>query len=144
MKLGFTGTQQGMTDIQKKLVSIQIEECTEFHHGDCIGADAEAANLASLLNKHIVSHPPIKDYRRARTMANEIRQAKDYLIRNHDIVNETHKLLAAPKEKKEVLRSGTWATIRYAKKIGRTIIIVYPDGECQAIYPNSVFAEQTP
>lgn len=38
------------------------------------------------------------------------------LERNHVILDHTDYLLAFPKTRKEVLRSGTWATIRYAKK----------------------------
>jgi hypothetical protein len=54
--------------------------------------------------------------------------AKPYLVRNHEIVDDSQVLIAAPKEFTEQLRSGTWATIRYARKIGRTVRIVFPDG----------------
>lgn len=35
---------------------------------------------------------------------------------------------AAPKDFKEELRSGTWATIRYAVKQQKRVIIIFPDG----------------
>ena len=54
--------------------------------------------------------------------------AKDYLVRNHDIVDVCDVLVATPGQKEEQIRSGTWATIRYARKIRKQIIIVYPDG----------------
>ena len=38
-------------------------------------------------------------------------------------------LIATPKEKEEQLRSGTWATIRYAKKTKKIVFLVYPDGK---------------
>ena len=53
---------------------------------------------------------------------------KDYLERNHDIVDETDMLIATPGEEQEVQRSGTWATIRYARKQKRTILTIYPSG----------------
>ena len=44
MKIGFTGTQKGMTHHQ--LIKLLDELCSysniELHHGDCIGADAQA------------------------------------------------------------------------------------------------------
>ena len=53
---------------------------------------------------------------------------KDYLDRNHDIVDQTDLLIATPKENTEVLRSGTWATIRYAKKINKPTWIIETNG----------------
>jgi hypothetical protein len=37
-------------------------------------------------------------------------------------------LIAFPTSKKEILRSGTWACIRYAKKQKKDIFIIYTDG----------------
>jgi arginase family enzyme len=52
---------------------------------------------------------------------------KNYLERNEDIVRDTDFLIACP-EGSEVMRSGTWATVRYARKKGRTIVVFWPDG----------------
>jgi len=43
-------------------------------------------------------------------------------------VDETEWLWAIPGEFKEVLRSGTWSTIRYARKKGKKVLIIWPDG----------------
>lgn len=52
----------------------------------------------------------------------EERPAKPYLERNKDIANEgIDGLIAAPSGWVEELRSGTWATVRYARKLKRTI-----------------------
>ena len=51
---------------------------------------------------------------------------RDYLDRNKDIVNNCDLLIAAPKENTEVLRSGTWSTVRYAKQLGVTVVIIEP------------------
>ncbi|MBA7517324.1 hypothetical protein ES705_09377 [subsurface metagenome] len=129
MKVGFTGTQSGMTEQQKTELtrSILLLCPSEFHHGDCIGADEEAHEIANRLSLPIYIHPPKISTKRAFTNGYISYPPKPYLKRNHDIVDSVYILIACPKGK-EVLRSGTWATIRYAilRKI-RTIII-YPNG----------------
>ena len=132
-KVGFTGTQDGMTERQRIAVAnllMTIEGC-EFHHGDCVGADKEAWEFARLLNYRTICHPPIKSKLRAFTENNEEMPAKPYLDRNKDIVNESEILIVCPKGMYEVLRSGTWSTKRYAEKCNRNgkkikIIIVWP------------------
>jgi predicted Rossmann fold nucleotide-binding protein DprA/Smf involved in DNA uptake len=54
------------------------------------------------------------------------------LDRNHDIVGACDVLIAAPRQPKEIRRSGTWATVRYADQFGRVIALVVPDGEVQS------------
>ena len=46
----------------------------------------------------------------------------------YEIVDESDFLIGTPKGFCEELRSGTWSTIRYARKKGMEITIVYPDG----------------
>ena len=136
MNIGFTGTKRGMTDVQKHVVQRAIlflinkdKWCytPTFHHGSCIGSDYQAGIIAKSLGCKIILHPPIITRYMAPCYYDEIREPKDYLVRNHDIVDETEVLIATPKEFTEELRSGTWATVRYAKE-GKLIIIVYPDG----------------
>lgn len=129
MKIGFTGTRKGMTEQQRaELVRmLQAYKPAEFHHGDCVGADEEAHRLVAKSTK-IIIHPPRDQRYRACMTADKVHVPKEYLERNHDIVHDTELLIATPKEKAEKLRSGTWATIRYAKSIGRTVIVIFPDG----------------
>jgi hypothetical protein len=133
MTYGFTGTSGGMTFLQKGKVRdlFVLLNIKELHHGDCVGADEEAHSLARLLLNipHIVIHPPVVQDKRAFCRGNEIRLCKPYLSRNKDIVREGRDgLIAAPSGFTEVLRSGTWATIRAARKMNRHIWIVFPDG----------------
>lgn len=131
MRLGFTGTQKGMTDAQRTTVQRLLSECSvpELHHGDCIGADADAHDIAMHLGIRVVVHPPTNPSKRAYVQgAVRVESEKPYLDRNHDIVDSTDVLLATPNAKYEVLLSGTWATIRYARKLGREIWLVRPDG----------------
>jgi len=135
MRIGFTGTQEGMTELQRSavlstLLSLKqgLDKEDEFHHGDCIGADAEAHDLAEMLGFKTVTHPPVKESKRAFKVADVILKSKDYLVRNHDIVDACQTMIAAPKEKVEILRSGTWATVRYARKKNRRLFLIYPNG----------------
>lgn len=132
MKIGFTGTSHGTTSSQREAVHQVLERLDpkEFHHGDCIGADAEAHDIATKLNIPVFIHPPSDPSKRAFCGGNA-NPVRPYLDRNHDIVDSTELLVACPREFSEVLRSGTWATIRYAKKRQKQTLIIYPDGRLQ-------------
>ena len=131
MIISFTGTQQGMTDKQKYtfekiLYNIRL---IEFHHGDCIGADSDAHDIACIHNAKIIVHPPNNNSKRAFcTNADKTKEPKPYLTRNNDMAIICDLLIATPKEYKEQLRSGTWATIRYARKYNNKIAIIQPNG----------------
>jgi hypothetical protein len=66
-----------------------------LHHGDAVGADAEAHEQAVALGWSVIIHPPINEAWRARKAASEERAPKPYLVRNRDIVDETELLVAA-------------------------------------------------
>jgi len=51
------------------------------------------------------------------------------LERNSDIVADSDLLLATPRFYEEELRSGTWATVRRARKANKPLIIVWPNGK---------------
>jgi hypothetical protein len=141
MKYGFTGTQLGMSDRQKdelrRLMGNVVDG--EFHHGDCVGADFEAHQIvwSFMFGPTIIIHPPTISLKRANAWgwdplgtrpwrAHGCIQlpVKPYLERNHDIVDQTDTLIAAPRTNEEEQRSGIWATVRYARRIGRPIIIL--------------------
>ena len=127
MIVGFTGTQKGMTARQKTDFADWLPrlDALQFHHGDCIGADAEAHDVADDLGVVTVIHPPIIMVKRAFKDGDTILPSKEYLERNHDIVEVADILIACPSGPEE-LRSGTWATIRYAMKRGVNTLILYP------------------
>jgi hypothetical protein len=126
MRIGFTGTRVGMSGKQKKELKKLLMGASEFHHGDCVGADAEADQIARELGVRIFIHPPeIKDlraycYQPADVMFNP----RPYLDRNKDIVNSTDFLIGAPSTDNEQMRSGTWSTIRYGRKVGKRVVIL--------------------
>ncbi len=130
MIIGFTGTRKGMTDAQCSHIEFILMQlgCSEFHHGDCVGADSQAAYLVrSLGTIKIVAHPPVRENFRAKVPLRPMDRSlvpKPYLQRNHDIVDACDHLLVAPKSNEEEQRSGTWATYRYARSCGRPITMI--------------------
>ena len=130
MKISFSGTRKGMSNIQKKIVThlLSIYKPDKVRHGDCIGADNDFHNIAKDIGIDIILHPPINEKYRAFCDSKEILEAKDYLDRNRDMINSSELLLATPKDK-EVLRSGTWMSIRYAISRKIPVWIIYPDGK---------------
>lgn len=133
MRIGFTGTRDGMTSQQKRGVFMLMQELgmTEFHHGDCEGADDEAADLAKELSDsiHIVAHPPSNSSKRAYNQSsNEILPVRGYLARNDDIVAATERMIAAPKGS-DRQGGGTWYTIRHAIQSNKPVYVVWPNGK---------------
>jgi len=134
MKIGMTGSREGISssasDTLTRFKVLNKDNITEAHHGDCIGADENFHNNMVSSGIQVVIHPPDQNVMRAFCKGGIIRKAFPFLVRNHHIVDETGLLLAFPSTKKEILRSGTWATIRYAKKTNKKVIIIFPDGTC--------------
>lgn len=129
MKAGFTGSQEGMTSGQSARLSEIIAQLspTEFHHGDCIGADEQAHTIVRSLTKaKIIIHPPENVTKRAYCEGDIILKPEDYLTRNRAIVAATDCLIATPNTKYEVVRSGTWSTVRYATRFSRVIHLLLP------------------
>jgi hypothetical protein len=134
MKLGMTGSREGFTI--KAYASLRKfckdKEITEVHHGDCIGSDKMFHNYCEKnLNAKIIIHPTFDIYPRAHCKGDEIRNEKEPLARNRDIVNETDCLIGFPLKEKEIKRSGTWSTIRYTWK-RKPAHIIYPDGSIKS------------
>lgn len=136
MDVGFTGTKVGMTRRQYARVEQLLDQVwaenrgtrVRVHHGDCIGADHHFHTLARRFGFYVVSHPPVVIKYRAFTRADEEREPKPYHDRNHDIVWESDRLIATSRTNGEELRSGTWSTIRFARRHDLVPDIVFPDG----------------
>ena len=102
---------------------------TEFHHGVCIGADEEAHKIirAYWPDCRIICHPPSDQRRIARGLHCDVTlPPRPFLVRNRDIVDAVDILVGCPRQEQEVIRSGTWATMRYAKKTGKNVILIPP------------------
>lgn len=140
MILGFTGTREGMTNVQREAVAefLRVNMPTVVHHGDCIGADSEFHDSALLLipvPPRIEIHPCNLTKFRARRTADVVHPVKPPKDRNRDIVRVSEQLLAAPKgtaANESSHRSGTWQTIRLAMATRKTVTVVWADGAVNA------------
>lgn len=142
MDLGFSGTQKGMTEAQTEAVWSMIAAIAliypqgkvNAHHGLCIGADWQFHVMCRGWVIPIIGHPPVNKSKVAKFDMSDFAYLwddKDYLDRNTDIVNCSTSFIGAPGEMEEQLRSGTWSTIRKAKKKGIRGVIVFPDGSTE-------------
>jgi len=132
--IGFTGSSKGMTAEQKAaLRGLLNGGVGEFHHGDCVGADAEAHDIARECGYGIVLHPPTNPDKRAWRLVprDKKRPKRRYLDRNKDIVRETASLIVAPFEPEERLNSGIWSAVRFARMLGKPVFLILPDGTVQ-------------
>jgi hypothetical protein len=136
MKMGFTGTQLGMSPYQRSAFKLLVgyimqrpDTIWEFHHGDCVGSDEEAClevDVVSDMRMRIVAHPPTNPKKRAYARSDETREKKEYLERNKDIVLETDIIVATPSTVEQHVRSGTWSTVRYAYSWNKPVMLLLP------------------
>lgn len=131
MVAGFTGSQKGCTEAQRLRFLTLISDFapSEGRHGDCVGADSEFHAECLKLGIPIVIHPPENPSKRALNAgAALVLPPEDYLVRNRAIVDASDLLIACPGDTQELLRSGVWSTVRYARKNGKRVVIIFPDG----------------
>ena len=133
--VAFTGTHTGMTYRQCLAVKQLLQELRPdvVHHGDCLGADAQFDAFAAIECIRRVAHPCHLRGRREETYrafcrAEMVHKPLAPLARNRGIVSRCQTLIAAPRTAVEELRSGTWATVRYARQAGLRVLVVNPDG----------------
>lgn len=148
-RAGFTGTRHGLTARQGQALDDLISELnpTEFHHGNCVGADAAAAAGVDLFRGvdligdcQIVAHPGRSangteeedaKLRAELTCNDDVRPVKTHFARNRDIVAESDYLIACPSHEGELTMGGTAYTVNYALKKGYPVFIVRPSGEIE-------------
>lgn len=137
--IGFSGTRLGMTNKQfvmcRAIISSLVNQgVTTARHGVCKGADAHFHKLCkeALGTKlYIIGHPGVREdgkcYTRAFVNCDLLLPEKPFIKRDRDIVDESNVMLFTPNQVQEVLRSGTWTTIRYARKVNKPRYIIFPD-----------------
>lgn len=139
--VGFSGTRDGMTPVQRDRVLDLILEpepddglVVEVRHGLCVGADEEVMlSVAPLLRVILVGHPAFRRGHHLRTkhdsVCDYVLVERSPLVRNRNIVDATDRLVAAPGPNSR----GTWYTIRYAESKGKRVDIVYPNGKVEHV-----------
>lgn len=137
MIVSFTGTQEGMTFKQMQKIKVLLEELepTIVIHGDCIGADEQFHQLVCTYRKifdkqvMIKIYPSTHEHKRAYCDGDQIMPQEPPLDRNKHIASEGDRLIACPKEMTQIIRSGTWTTVRKAKNLGKIVYVVLPNGD---------------
>lgn len=139
MHIGFTGSQFPMSVRTKIALHLTLADLYEenifssaptcLHHGDCINSDFEASKIGKSLGYLVHAHPSFLEKKRAFSEFNDVIHApKEPLERNVDIVRNSSIVIATPHTFHEIIRSGTWTTIRRARELNREIGIIFPDG----------------
>lgn len=153
--IGFTGSSAGVTDAQLSAGRLLLELArlggsTHFAHGCCIGADESFALLARDARLSPVGFPGRERGDRARsTTPNDVEYpvpagSAPELARNRLIVAASNFLLACPGGFLPMLRSGVWATVRYALTASVPVLVVLPDGDlARAVAAPSIPARVT-
>lgn len=142
MRIGFTGTREGLTDPQLAWLYTAFEDgtadgtLTEVHHGACVGADATVHALA--LEYKLPTHvwPPTNSKYLALECVKAhplviVHYRMPYLIRDREIVRATTGLIALPKHDEQpdrMLWGGTWYTVDFAERMNKPVIICNPKG----------------
>lgn len=151
--IGFTGTRQGMTPKQQLGIISALKHieyfgtmtffpgnspvagnCPELwaHHGDCKGSDEEFHGFAMNRGYNVHVHPPNIDRLRAFCLGTINSPPRSYIGRDKDITETCLFLLATPHgEERSLLYSGTWATIRMARRLKKPVVIFWPDGRIE-------------
>jgi hypothetical protein len=136
--VGFTGTRHGMTPQQFAAFDAVLECLGGFgrltlHHGDCVGGDEEAHRAARRRRARVEVHPGrgmtsshlVPDLR-ARCDGDVIHPVLTFFHRNRRIVDLSDVVVAAPREAARQHRGGTWYTVGYAEKRGKTLAVLSP------------------
>lgn len=144
MKIAFTGTQRGLTAPQLSALENELHRLdrmvpggiAQAHHGDCIGGDATFDALCAQRAIMRVAHPGRdlngESPKRAWCDAERVLEPEHYLQRNALIVLAGDVLLACPHSVKEQPRgSGTWQAVRAARRFGKPVTLIYPDGRVE-------------
>lgn len=160
MILGFTGTRKGLTPAQRaQLPSVLVVQPLlkssdgmfgidpiRTLHGGAAGADQEFHDWLMEATPWMSVPPLIEIYptedraqlwysRDSRQVNWCVHPGSDPLTRNRIIATRCDALLACPAEATEQLRSGTWSTVRYARKASKPVTLLLPDGKVREERP---------
>lgn len=153
LHIGITGTQRGMLpgqhdairEILQSYLSDPDGRVVILHHGCCTGVDSQVHRVAYTLDPKAlvlktVLHPPDNTSKMAVDLdpvsVLVTHPPYPYLQRNRHIVAAVDVLIAIPAEDDELVRSGTWSTVRYARKIDCPVVLLTPSS-CQHLVPDS-------
>lgn len=133
MDVGFTGTRTELPEPQLQSLRFwlgmrRLHSGMRSRSGDCVGGDKAFHGIVKGFGWYTIGHIPSATQLRAFCDYDEVLKPLPYLTRNRDIVEESNIIVACPKEFEHQPRGGTWYTIDYARKVGKPLLIIYPDG----------------
>ena len=134
LHVGFTGTREAVTPIQATILREQLYRLNFVkrrmvgHSGDCINADALFHGIAKEFGWYTIGHIPRVEALRAYCVYDEEREPTNYQERNRQIVHASQAMIAVPNTMREKPNGGTWFTIRYARRLNKPLLIIWPDG----------------
>lgn len=132
--LGITGTRAGPRPAQTAAAVKFIRGIKPYRvvHGGAPGFDMIAHGIAEATRtvREIEVHPATEARGHGIILGAGVIVYPELpaLERNKIIVKRIYGLLACPKTDDEDLRSGTWATVRYAREAGVPVYLIKQDG----------------
>lgn len=148
--IGATGTRDQITDAQRAWVYTTFEDgirdssIRRVHHGACTGADAFIHEVALESGIYVDVWPPnVTKYLAGQCILSHplvtVHAPMPYLNRDREVVRGgTSGLIALPRQNSQPSREswgGTWYTVDFAERIGRSVVICYPDGNVEKRLP---------
>lgn len=146
LHLGFSGTRYGMTLLQRRAVYRVFRwyrdnrNAITVHHGSCVGADAEAHDIARMLGLAVALHPGVSADGSSPLRAEcamlegeRVWMPRDFRTRNAAIAACTGVLVAAAGDDTE--DRGTAHAISCAVKLERPVVVASADGCLQRVRP---------
>lgn len=145
-----TGTREAVSDAQRAWVYSTFEDgvandtIRRVHHGACTGADEFIHEVALESGVYIDVWPPVvtKYLAGACILAHPlvtVHHPMPYLNRDREVVRGgTAGLIALPRQDSQPSREswgGTWYTVDFAERIGRSVVICYPNGKVEKRLP---------
>ena len=131
---GCTGSSTIVTHAQVSMAMKWVAQNawpTWAHHGDCIYGDVAWHHIFRVTRTVLIGvHPPVNPIKRAWCVGDKNYVEAEYLTRNRmivDMITPGGWLVAMP-EGPEKDRSGTWYTIRYARRSKKPVLIFWPNG----------------
>lgn len=145
VSLGITGSRVPLADAQKHSLGIMITAIMRItglkaiHHGCATGTDETSHGIAlTIPGADIYGHPGYGN-NKSQPHLMDLRPeeftllypAKPYRERNKDIVTYSRLILACPlypENDTRSARSGTWQTVRLARRTQKPVILIIPNG----------------
>ena len=133
--IGFTGTRGGLRTVQsdnllRELVALR-EKADVMDNGCCEGSDRIAWSMWRDLGGRFRLRPGDRDQwdwaQQACRREDELFAPVGYMERN-ELIARNPVVVATPAEDAEMQRSGTWATIRRARRAESYLILISPNG----------------